>query len=149
MRAAAAVLLLALGCKGGQPPASPAQLQPLATFLTDAGEVTVAVEIAADPEARATGLMRREHLAAFAGMVFVFPAQAEHPFWMKNTLIPLDMIFIDDELRVVGIIENAEPLTDTMRSVTVPSRYVVEVNGGFAARHGITVGTRVVLEHVL
>ena len=144
----AVLLLAAVACRDRGAPTPPPAPQPLATFVTDRGEVAVALEIARDPAARARGLMKRERLGAHDGMVFVFPASARHPFWMKDTLIPLDIIFIDEQLTVVGIVESAEPLTEQMRSVDVPSRYVVEVNGGFAAKHGIAVGTEVVFEHV-
>lgn len=77
-------------------------------------------------------------------MLFVFPDSAVRSFWMKNTPLALDLIFID-ESRVVGIIENAVPFSLVSRSVGVPSRYVLEVHAGFARRHGIETGDRVEL----
>ena len=103
---------------------------------------TVDVEVARTPAAVELGLMFRDKLASHAGMLFVFPDTAEHDFWMKNTLIPLDMIFADERGVVVGIVENAEPLTTTTRSVGAPSRYVLEVNAGWSAAHGIARGDR-------
>ena len=85
--------------------------------------------------------MFRRQLAADAGMAFLFDQEQPHPFWMKNTFIPLDMIFIDGRGTVVGVIRNAEPLTLSPRDIGRPSRTVVEVNAGFARRHGIGAGT--------
>jgi len=99
----------------------------------------VAVEVAATPEAQARGLMYRR------GMLFVFPAEAPHEFWMKNTFIPLDMIFIGADGRIVGIHANATPLSTAPLGVERPSRYVLEVPGGWAARRGVAPGDRVEL----
>lgn len=119
-----------------------------ATFLTDQGDVVVAVEVAAAPQERMRGLMFRESLAPDHGMVFVFPDDDTHPFWMKNTYLSLDMIHIDKELSVVGVIANAEPLSEDQRKIDVPSRYVVEVIAGYATEHGIVEGTRVAFNDV-
>ena len=78
-------------------------------------------------------------------MIFVFDGEEERSFWMKNTLIPLDMIFIDGLGRVVGLVERAEPLTETPRR-GAPSTYVLEVAGGWAGEHGVRVGDRVALQ---
>jgi len=87
----------------------------------------------------------RPLLHHFLGLYMLFLYQNEdiRHFWMRNTLIPLDMIFISADLRVVGIVENAEPQTETIRQVPQPSQYVLEVNGGYAAAHGIAAGTPV------
>jgi uncharacterized membrane protein (UPF0127 family) len=76
-------------------------------------------------------------------MLFLFEGQEVHNFWMKNTLIPLDMLFIDRDRKIVGIVENAEPQTLTSRRVDQPSKYVLEIGGGVAARLGIRPGTKV------
>jgi uncharacterized membrane protein (UPF0127 family) len=110
-------------------------------------EASVTVEVARTPEELARGLMYRNALAEDAGMLFVFPATDEHSFWMKNTYIPLDMIFIAEDRTVVGIVANVEPLTLEARSAG-PSRYVLEVNGGWAARHGVGPGDRVAFENL-
>lgn len=107
----------------------------------DQPEATVTVEIAATQASREQGLMNRTSLADDRGMIFVMPGEGNHSFWMKNTLIPLDMIFVSGARKVVGIVANAEPLTLTIRSVGAPSSYVVEVNGGYAAAHHIAAGT--------
>jgi uncharacterized membrane protein (UPF0127 family) len=107
------------------------------------GPVTVKVEIADTPEALARGLMYRRDLGADAGMLFVFPKESDQQFWMKNTPIPLDMVFIDKQRRIVGIVPEARPFTTNSRGVGVPSQYVLEVNGGFCVRHGISPGDTV------
>lgn len=106
----------------------------------------VEVELARTPAQREKGLMFRKKLNPYQGMLFLFDTQEVQSFWMKNTYIPLDMIFIDEAMTVVGVVENAAPLTLTSRRVEAPSRYVLEVRGGFAATHGIGPGTRVKLE---
>jgi uncharacterized membrane protein (UPF0127 family) len=103
--------------------------------------VRIRVEIAATPSAHSLGLMYRRELPPDAGMLFVFPAEAVRRFWMKNTFLPLDMIFLDRTRRVVGVVENAVPLSTAAVGPDVPSMYVLEVNAGFAAAHGIVPGT--------
>jgi hypothetical protein len=105
-------------------------------------EHTVRVEVVDTPEARRVGLMHRRELAADAGMLFVFPHQEHLSFWMKNTLIPLDMIFIDEAMNVAGVVHEAEPGTLTPRAVDAPSRFVLEVRGGWAAPRGVDAGDR-------
>jgi len=89
------------------------------------------------------GLMHRKSMPADHGMIFVFPDERERSFWMKNTLIPLDMIFISADREIVGIVANAEPETLTGRGVPVPSQFVLEIGGGLAAQRGILAGQRV------
>ncbi|HVE87358.1 MAG TPA: DUF192 domain-containing protein, partial [Myxococcales bacterium] len=88
----------------------------------------------------------RRELPDGKGMLFVFDQERVQTFWMKNTLIPLDLAFIDSGLRVVGVVENAQPRTLTGRSVGRPSRYVLEVPGGWAAKAGVREGTKVTLD---
>jgi len=76
-------------------------------------------------------------------MLFVFDEDRNHSFWMKNTLIPLDMLFIARDGTVVGIHANATPLSTANIAVGKPSRYVLEVPGGWAARHGVAAGAQV------
>lgn len=101
------------------------------------------VEVAATEEERAKGLMFRRELGAKEGMLFLFPHERLLSFWMKNTLIPLDMVFISHDWRVVGIIEKATPLSEESRGVDRPSKYVLEFDGGTAARLGIGQGATV------
>ena len=112
------------------------------------GPVSVRLEVAATDAARTKGLMYRPALADGDGMLFVFDDTREHGFWMKNTFIPLDMIFIGDDLRVVGVRAEAVPQSTDTITVGVPSRYVLEVSGGWAARHGVATGARVELQGV-
>lgn len=125
---------------GAAAPAAPARV-----VLSPVGEaaVTVEVEVVDTPEERQRGLMYRKHLAPMAGMLFIFERAEPHSFWMHNTLLPLDLIFITAEWTVLGIVENATPLTDTPRSVPGASQYVLEVNAGFSRRHGLRAGTPV------
>jgi len=100
----------------------------------------VQVEIADTTTKRETGLMYRNHLDEDAGMIFVFTQPDRLSFWMKNTEIPLDMVFADANARVVGIVANAEPYTETPRAVDAPAQYVLEVNGGFCLAHHVASG---------
>jgi uncharacterized protein len=109
------------------------------------GDVRVQVEVADTPDARARGLMYRRDLAADAGMLFIFPNESVQHFWMKNTPLPLDMIFISADLRIAGIVADTRPFSTNPLGVEAPSQYVLEVHGGFCARHGITAGDRVEL----
>ena len=148
MQRAALAALLALSCasKNGPEPSGP---PPRVVVETAAGERhAVRVELARTDAERARGLMRREALADDAGMLFLFEETAEHPFWMKDTPLPLDIVFIDEAGRIVGVVERAEPHTTTLRTVSAPSRYVLEVNGGWTRARGIGRGDRVRFENV-
>jgi uncharacterized protein len=111
-------------------------------------EAAFEVEIADTPAKREMGLMYRRDLADDHGMLFIFPDQSVLTFWMKNTPIPLDMIFIGGDLKIVGIVREAAPFTLSPRSVDAPSRYVLELNGGVAKQRGIEVGDKVRFEGV-
>ena len=130
-------------CKNnGQPAQTTAPPLTRATVTVDTGErkLSFRVELALTDAERNRGLMFRESMGADEGMLFVFDRQFNHSFWMKNTLIPLDMLFIDKDRRIVGIVPIAEPQTETARSVGVPSQYVLEINGGLCGKLGIRVG---------
>jgi uncharacterized membrane protein (UPF0127 family) len=116
-----------------------------AAVLIDIGSqrLTYRVELARTPAEREQGLMFRRQLDPDAGMLFLFERPALQTFWMKNTLIPLDMIFISAEREIVGIVANAEPETLTGRGVPVPSQFVLEIGGGLAAERGIRAGQHV------
>ncbi len=105
--------------------------------------VAVVVEVADTPDLQQRGLMYRTHLDVDRGMIFLFDEEKDHSFWMKNTVIPLDMIFITREGRVAGIRAGAEPFSLKPIEAGVPSRAVLEVNGGFAAAHALAVGDAV------
>ena len=129
----------------GGPDAAPAPAR--VVLESPSGRVsTVAVEVVRSEAEQARGLMFREKLGPDEGMLFVFHESTDHAFWMKNTLLPLDMIFIDERREVAGIVERATPLSTEPRSVGRPSRFVLEVNGGFAAAHGVRMGDRVRFE---
>lgn len=102
--------------------------------------VSVTVEVARTEADWTRGLMHRKHLAENAGMLFIFPDEERRQFWMKNTLISLDMIFLDHDRRIVGIVENATPGSLEPRFTDRPSRFVLEVRGGFSRRHGLKMG---------
>jgi uncharacterized membrane protein (UPF0127 family) len=109
--------------------------------IGDAEAPVLRVELARTAEERAQGLMFRRHLADDAGMVFDMESTGEWSFWMKNTLIPLDIIFIDAQWRVVCVVANATPETMQSRGCGKPSRWVLELNSGNAARYGVAEGT--------
>ena len=127
-----------------------AESAPLAALRAPDGTelVSLHLELAVDDAERARGLMFRETIAPKWGMLFVFPDERPLSFWMKNTLIPLDMIYIDAEGRVVSIIENAEPLSLEPRPSGAPARYCLEVAGGRAARWGVEPGATLSLTRV-
>lgn len=111
-------------------------------FLTTAGgeTSTLRLEVCANDAERAMGLMYRRSLAQDAGMIFVFPDERENSFWMKNTYIPLDMVFVDRDMKVVGILHDVPPLNQLPRSVGKPSMYVLEFAAGTMKRHGVDEG---------
>lgn len=125
------------------------QAQPKVSISTKAGkEVVFQVEIADTAAKREMGLQYRHELADDRGMIFLFPSESHQSFWMKNTPIALDMIFINRDRKVVGIIEKTVPFSLEPRSVTAPSQFVLEVNGGLARRHGIQAGDTVRFEGI-
>ena len=112
--------------------------------LTDAfgGSHVVEVEVAANHASRTRGLMWRKELSPGKGMLFVFGDDQLQSFWMRNTLIYLDMLFIGSDRRIVGIVQNAEPQTLTPRGPTDRvCRYVLEVPGGWTDKLGIRTGS--------
>jgi uncharacterized protein len=102
-----------------------------------------AIEIAEDDASREHGLMDRTHMDDDKGMLFIFQDDAPRAFWMKNTKIPLDMIFVDAGNKVVSVTHGAEPcVTERCPAYTsgAPARYVLELNAGQAAKLGLTSG---------
>ena len=108
-------------------------------------ENVIALELADTPEERANGLMHRKFLDEDAGMLFVFENVGKVSFWMKDTLIPLDMLFISEDLAVVGIVQAEPCVEDPCQSYSVMEevKYVLEVNKGYSERHDIQVGDKV------
>jgi len=101
----------------------------------------ISAELATTGSQRQLGLMYRKKMAEKHGMLFIFPAEKERSFWMKNTYLELDMIFLDRSLRVVSIIHRATPLTLTPRPSVLPASYVLEVGGGLAKKWGVVQGS--------
>lgn len=104
------------------------------------GQARFSVEVADTAALREKGLMFREHMASSAGMIFVYPAPEHTYFWMKNTLIPLDMVFADEAGRVTVVHPQAVPGDLTPIDGGEGVRYVLEINGGLAGRMGIAPG---------
>jgi len=126
------------------PPADAAIVDGPKVFLTTPkGEIAVNVEIVATDAKIERGLMYRRHLPIDAGMLFMMGKEKDWTFWMRNTLIPLDMVFIAKDMTVAGVVQNAEPLTETLRKVGKPSLYVLEVNGGWTQQNGVGAGAKV------
>lgn len=108
----------------------------------DWGTARFRVEIADDPQERATGLMNREQMSPAAGMLFVYETPQRVAFWMRNTLIPLDMVFMDETGVVQRVHDNAVPLDETPIPGGNDIQYVLEINGGMAEQIGIDVGSQ-------
>jgi uncharacterized protein len=121
----------------------------LRTLVIDASggkKVEVRIEVADDLAEQAKGLMGRTALGENRGMLFVYTEERERSFWMKNTLIPLSIAFIDSERRIIDI-QNMKPLDDEPPSYVSaePAQYALEVNQGFFEERGVRVGDRVEL----
>ena len=110
----------------------------LATVATDTAKVRFQVELAITAQDKAQGLMHREILPDRAGMLFIYPNPQPVSFWMRNTLIPLDMIFIDDQGRVARVHHNAVPFDETPIYGGDAIKAVLEINAGLAKKYGIS-----------
>ncbi|MCB9957325.1 MAG: DUF192 domain-containing protein [Rhodospirillaceae bacterium] len=136
------------------PPAEAPAQQPRPEFETGqvtietqhGGSFTFDVELALNRGQQTYGLMFVEDMPQDAGMLFIFPEEGPRSFWMRNTLIPLDMIFIRADGTIANVVQRAEPQTDTPRRSDGPVAAVLEVNGGLTALLGIAAGDRVILE---
>ena len=113
------------------------------TIVTAAGPQKFKIEVALSDAQMEQGLMFRRSLAPDAGMLFDFKSPTNVTMWMKNTLIPLDMLFLDERGRIIDIHERAVPLSTDIIAGNAPARYVIELNGGTAARLGIKRGDQV------
>jgi uncharacterized membrane protein (UPF0127 family) len=137
--------LLGLGHSGGHgQTAQPFRKDAELVFLSPDGAVRgrIDAEIAEGLHERVKGLMFREHLGPDQGMLFLFPVEEPRSFWMKNTPLPLDILFLDSERTVVSIRKDTVPYSEKSVQSERPARYVVEVNAGFVDRHGIETGDR-------
>jgi hypothetical protein len=121
---------------------TPALADPLEdlTISTQTGDHAFSVEIAATPETRERGLMDRRFMPMDRGMLFEFERDGSVAFWMKNTDIPLDMVFIARNGRVTRIFDRAEPFSETPIPSGGPCAAVLELNGGVAAQIGLKTG---------
>ena len=108
--------------------------------------VTYHLELADESWEVTRGLMHRFSMVDDMGMIFDFGSEAPRRFWMRNTFIPLDMVFVRTDGTIDSIVENAEPQTDTGRESDGPARFVIELNAGEAARIGLEAGSTVALE---
>lgn len=107
----------------------------------DANGHRILAEVADTPDARDRGLMFRTAMPADHGMLFVYPNDARHCMWMRNTYVPLSVAFLDGRGRVINIDEMV-PRTDTSHCATSPARYVLEMPAGWFRQHGVGGGTR-------
>jgi uncharacterized membrane protein (UPF0127 family) len=114
-------------------------------FLRQDGSiaVSISIEIADTAEARIKGLMERWALPELHGMLFIFDSPDVQRFWMHNTPLSLDMIFVDENRRVLNIAESTTPMSKQTYASRGPAKYVVEVRAGFSKRHGIAEGMAV------
>jgi uncharacterized membrane protein (UPF0127 family) len=125
------------------------QAEPKVTIYTKQDrQVSFLVEVADTPAKREMGLQYRRELADDRGMIFIFPVESQQSFWMKNTPIALDMIFINRDRRIVGIVEQTTPFSLDPRFVSAQSQFVLEIRGGLAKRFGIQSGDTVSFEGI-
>lgn len=147
LRLAALSLVLGLGLMGAGPTATPpaaaqGQAQPTLPMVTlQAGIHLVKAEVADDERKRAIGLMFRESLAPNHGMLFVFREKAGHCFWMRNTLIPLSIAFLDDDGTIVNI-EDMAPRSEDSHCPKRPVRFALEMEQGWFAKRGLAAGAK-------
>lgn len=106
-----------------------------------AGLHRIEAEVAADQQNRQVGLMNRKAMPAQRGMLFVFPQENTHCMWMRNTLIPLSVAFVDADGVIINI-ENMQPQTEDNHCAKVPARYALEMNLGWFAQRGIKPGSK-------
>jgi len=147
LRLAALSLVLGLGLMGAGPTATPpaaaqGQAQPTLPMVTlQAGIHLVKAELANTPKTREIGLMFRESLAPNHGMLFVFREKAGHCFWMRNTLIPLSIAFLDDDGTIVNI-EDMAPRSEDSHCPKRPVRFALEMEQGWFGKRGLAAGAK-------
>ena len=139
-RARGLLLALVLAVAGQGATAETCSPDSVIVTTPSGGAARFSVEIADDAQERARGLMFRESLPASHGMLFVYPNERPLAFWMRNTLIPLDMIFVDAQGVVVNVHANAVPHDETSIPSTGPALAVLEIGGGLAGALGIVAG---------
>lgn len=131
MLLSAALLALALPCSAQQ-----AQLPLLELF---AGMHRIEAEVAATSETRQVGMMQRTIMAPQRGMLFVFPEVARHCMWMRNTLLPLSVAFLDETGRIINV-EDMQPKTENSHCAAKPARFALEMNLGWFRSRGLGIG---------
>ena len=115
------------------------------TFLNDSSQVKakIDIQIADNDFDRELGLMFRKSMQENQGMLFIFPQDTIQTLWMRNTFIPLDMVFINSQKEIVSISKNTKTLSDQTYSSSGPAQYVLEVNAGFCDRFNIKDGDKI------
>lgn len=116
------------------------------TFVDAKKKPRITVELALEPEDQQQGLMYRTLLEPDTGMLFTWQDERIRTFWMHNTCIPLDMLFLSKDATIVGILEEVPVLNDAPRSVPCPAAHVLEVRAGYSRQHGIVPGMRLQIE---
>ena len=139
-----AFLLLALFFASPGLHAQELERKDLTVWMANGQSHRFVVEVAATPEQQEKGLMFRQSMAEDDGMIFLNKIDRPSTFWMKNTLIPLDMLFVDRTGKIVHIKANAKPLSEDLIPSGGSVRAIIEINGGVAARLGIKAGDHVV-----
>ncbi len=127
------IALASMGCQ--------AQSQNLPRITLNAGIHNISAEVAQSPQERATGLMFRQSMPSNQGMLFVFERAEQQCFWMKNTLIPLDIAFVADDGTIVNI-EHMKPQSLDNHCSSKPVRMVLEMNDGWFAKKGVSPGSK-------
>jgi uncharacterized membrane protein (UPF0127 family) len=108
----------------------------------EVGKHRIEAEVAADEQTRNLGLMYRSHLPSDQGMIFVYPSSIRICMWMRNTLIPLSVAFLDEEERILNI-EDMAPHNEKNHCAIKPARYALEMNQGWFSRHGVKAGDQI------
>ncbi len=119
------------------------------TLVSQQERFIIEAEVAGSPLERDRGLMRRRQLPRYAGMLFVFEDEGMRSFWMKNTLIPLDIIFVSQDLKIVHIAQYATPCEQSpceKYDSIYPAKYVLEINGGLSKQIGLVPGDYIELD---
>jgi len=122
--------------------AAPALAQQIPVVQLNAGMHLIRAEVAADYATRMTGLMHRASMPSNAGMLFIFDEATTHCMWMKNTLLPLSVAFIDERGAIINV-EDMEPQTEDSHCASRPARYALEMNRGWFVARGLKPGSRI------
>ena len=146
------IISIALACEISEPEKKSTPVQTYEPKFTKEGELSflnadkdsvgpvLAIEVARSAEEQQYGMMYRKSIPENTGMLFFRPREEQQSFWMRNTYVPLDIIYIRADSSIVNIVDNAIPLTDQSLPSLGPALYVLEVAGGFCAQYGITAG---------